>query len=419
MTLHQESRMSHEGVKQRSARRGDAAAVVRGAARASLAAWLGALALAALGGGCVEDEAGISGVQSLRVALTAPASPGSEAMRLPDTLRQVSLDISSIDASGELDSTLSGDLDVHVQFLGSLTPALDSPVPLTRLRMTSGRAAGTVTLPPVFGPTVLWVEHSSGADATYATGTSPKLWFRDPTISDISTPSDELGLGALASSPLELKQVRVASSRYGERGRLIVTSVYSQGYTVSDVQCQDAAGTPPCTAAFYDHVTIFTFGAPRDERGNEIKVGMIIPGFTGGVTEFNGLTELGFPQTFARSGEPEITPARLPEPRVLELSWFTQRIEFERIESGLLKVNNVKVCPLDDDYTTFKQWKLDVGRGCSGDVINVVTAGVVDFDPAGKAGMTLGSVVGALRPINIGSFNVWIIYPRSNQDITQ
>jgi hypothetical protein len=265
----------------------------------------------------------------------------------------------------------------------------------------------------------VWVEHSTGPNPTYATGTSPKLWFRDPTISDISTPTDEASLAALASSPLELKQVRVRGSRYGANGRLIVTSIYSQGYTVSDVQCQDAAGTPPCTAGNYDHVTIFTFGAPRDEKGNEIVVGMVIPGFTGGVSEFNGLTELGFPQTFARDGEREITPARLPPAKKLDLSWFTSKIEFERVESGLMAVEGGKVCPTDKDYDTFKQWKLDVGRGCSGDVINVVTAGVVDFDPVAKVGVTLPRIVGSLRPINIGSFNVWIMYPRSTQDITQ
>jgi len=348
-----------------------------------------------------------------------PASPGSDAERLPDSLRQVQVDITSVNADGTADTTLTGDLDVHVQFLGSLTPALDSPVPLTRVRMTNGRAIGTITLPPVFGPTVVWVEHSTGASPTYATGTSPKLWFRDPTISDISTPTDEASLAALASSPLELKQVRVQGSRYGANGRLIVTSTYSQGYTVSDVQCADAAGTPPCTTSNYDHVTIFTFGAPRDEKGNEIVVGMIIPGFTGGVSEFNGLTELGFPQTFAREGEREITPARLPPAKKLDLSWFTSKIEFERIESGLMAVEGGRVCPTDADYDTFKQWKLDVGRGCSGDVINVVTAGLVDFDPVAKVGVTLPRIVGSLRPINIGSFNVWIMYPRTTQDITQ
>lgn len=389
-----------------------------GLAVTAVAAVLPAVAAALAGAGCVEDEAGITGIQSLQVKLTSPTDPGSATSRLPDSLRQVQIDISSIDARGAADTSLTADLDVHVQYLGSLTPALDSPVPLTRVRMTNGRATGNITLPPVFGPTVLWVEHSTGAGATYATGTSPQLWFRDPTISDISTPSDEMSLAALATSPLELKQVRVTSSRYGARGRLIVTSVYSQGYTVSDVQCADDAGTPPCTTQSYDHVTIFTFGAPRDERGNEIVVGMIIPGFTGGVSEFNGLTELGFPQTFATGAAPEITPSRLPPPKKLELSWFTNKIEFERVESGLMLVEGGKVCPTDADYETYKQWKLDIGRGCSGDVINIVTAGVIDFDPVANVGKTLTTVVGALRPINIGSFNVWIMYPRTTQDLT-
>lgn len=369
--------------------------------------------------GCVEDEAGLAGTQSLRVALMAPESPGSEAMRLPDSLRQVQIAVDAVDASGADDATLTGELNVHVQFLGSITPALDSPVPLTKLNMANGKATGNITLPPVFGPTVVWVEHSKGASPTFATGTSPRLWFRDPTISDISTPSDESSLAALATSPLELKQVRVQSSRYGTRGRLIVTSVYSQGYTVSDVQCADDAGNPPCTSNNYDHITIFTFGAPRDERGNEIVVGMVIPGFAGGVTEFNGLTELGFPQTFAAPGGPEVTPARLPPPKVFNSTWFTDRIQFERVESGLMSVENAKVCPTDADYATYKQWKLNVGSGCSNNVINVVTAGVVDFDPVANVGADLTRVVGSLRPVNIGSFNVWIIYPRTNQDIVR
>lgn len=380
---------------------------------------LGALASLVSVAGCVDDEAGVSGTQSLRVALMAPQSPGSEAMRLPDSLREVQIAVDAVDASGGDDATLTGELNVHVQFLGSITPTLDSPVPLTKLNMTNGKATGTITLPPVFGPTVVWVEHSKGTNPTFATGTSPKLWFRDPTIADISTPSDESSLAALATSPLELKQVRVQSSRYGTRGRLIVTSVYSQGYTVSDVQCTDDAGTPPCTSNNYDHITIFTFGAPRDERGNEIVVGMVIPGFTGGVTEFNGLTELGFPQTFAAPNGPEVTPARLPPAKLFNPTWFTDRIQFERVESGLMSVEGAIVCPTDSDYTTYKQWKLNVGSGCSSNVINVVTAGVIDFDPVANVGAELTRVVGSLRPVNIGSFNVWIIYPRTTQDIVR
>lgn len=375
--------------------------------------------LSALPSACTDDRgAVVTGTQSLRVDLMAPAMTGSQTERLPDASRTVPVLVTALDAEGKLDPSLSGDLRVFVQYLGSMTPPLDSGAPLTTLRMTAGQASGTVTLPPVFGPTVLWVEHSTGASPTYATGTSPRLWYREPTISDISTPADEASLAALANSPLELKQTRVETSRYGARGRLVVTSVYSQGYTVSDVQCADEAGTPPCTTGNYDHVTIFTFSSPRDERGRELVVGQVIRGFAGGVVEFNGLTELSFPQTFAFEGEPEVNLARLPEPRVLQQSWFAQKIEFERVESSPIAVLGGTVCPLDDDYDEFKQWKLDVGNGCNGDVINLVTNGVLDFDPAANVGRVLPRVVGALRPINIGSFNVWIIFPRFAQDIT-
>ena len=40
------------------------------------------------------------------------------------------------------------------------------------------------------------------------------------------------------------------------------------------------------------------------------------------------------------------------------------------------------------------------------------------FDPAAAVGQTLPRVVGILRPVNIGSFNVWIIYPRAMSDLS-
>jgi hypothetical protein len=84
-------------------------------------------------------------------------------------------------------------------------------------------------------------------------------------------------------------------------------------------------------------------------------------------------------------------------------------------------VTGAKVCDLDKDYMTYKQWKLDpsgAGGNCIGkNVINVITNGVVPTDPATLVGKTLPSVTGVLRPVNIGSFNVWIIYPRSSADL--
>ena len=72
----------------------------------------------------------------------------------------------------------------------------------------------------------------------------------------------------------------------------------------------------------------------------------------------------------------------------------------------------------DDDYETFSQWKLDVGNGCNNDAINVITKGVApEFDPAAHVRQVLPRVVGTLRPINIGNFNVWIVFPRDSSDL--
>ena len=91
---------------------------------------------------------------------------------------------------------------------------------------------------------------------------------------------------------------------------------------------------------------------------------------------------------------------------------------------ALVAVEDAVVCPLDEDFDTFGQWKLDVGGGCppearQGDYVNVITKGQVnDFVPADHVGETLPRVVGTLRPVNAaGDFNVWILYPRSIDDI--
>jgi hypothetical protein len=258
------------------------------------------------------------------------------------------------------------------------------------------------------------------------------IWYRDPYIADIQTPSDEMALDALESSPLENKQVTVNGSRNGAMGKLIVTSVFTQGYTVSDVSC---GATGPCTlttnpsvkptaAPGYDHKMVFSFSAARDEEGRLIVEGQSIEGFAGGVSEFNGLTEIGFPQTFNTVDTVEVDPTRMPAPVVFDSTWFSNKIMFERNEAAPIAVTNAKVCNLDDDYATYKQWKIDpagVGGDCKGNknVLNVITTGIIPGATIeALAGKTVPRIVGVVRPVNIGSFNVWIIYPRSMADLT-
>lgn len=381
----------------------------------SRVALLFAAAVALLG--CTEQLDPIEGTTSLRIELVTPTDPGSFETRLPDTARDVTLSVTALDANGETDTGFSGPVDFYVHYLGGLTPELDAFSPLASVEVTNGVAPNVnVTLPSVFGPTFLWGENARGSDPTYATGTSPTLWYRDPYLEDVSRPDDEGSLDALERSPLENKQINVTSTQYGANGRMVVTGTYAQGYTLSDVQCADANGTPPCVASDYDHIFVFSFSRPEDEEGRSLKVGQVITRLTGSIGEFNGLTEVNFPQSFVNSTDAD--PATVPDPVVIQAGWLNTRIEMERNESGLVAIDNATLCPLDEDFEVYSQWKLDLGLGC-GSAVNVISAGqVAEFDPSSYTGQVFPRVVGTLRPVNIGSFHVWIIYPRSMGDIT-
>lgn len=378
-------------------------------------------ALLLVAAACTDTKPPITGTQSLQVTITSPSDPGSADARLPDTARTVTYNLQAIDQDGNPDPSYTRDVQVYVQYLGTLTPYLGEP-PLATVHVQDGVAMNqSVTLPTVFGPTSVWFDDGKDSDPTYATGASSTLWFRDPYIADIQRPDDEMALDALSASPLQNKNLDVRKSRYGDTGRLVVSSVFAQGYTVADMQC-GPGGAPPCTAGDYDQIEVFSFSAPLDQHGRVIKEGQVITGFAGGVSEFNGLTEVGFPQSFTPDGDPDIDPAREPTPVKIDSTWFsTNKINFERNEAGPIELDNAYVCPLDDDYTSYSQWKLSLGgdTDCTGrNLVNVITTGVIQTDPATLVGKTLPRVVGILRPVNIGTFNVWIIFPRGDADLT-
>ena len=376
---------------------------------------------------CVDTRDPITGTQSLQVVLKSPA--GTDANRLdPNTAAPALIDVTAIGPDGKPDTTYNNQVQVYVNFLGTLTPYLGG-TPLATITLTGGQAMNqSIPLPRVFGPATLWLDDGTSQSPTYASGASDTIWYRDPFISDIQRPVNPMGLDALSSSPLENKQLRVDSSEFGTSvGRLVVTSVFAQGYTLDDVSC-GAGGAPPCTTMPYHHAMVFSFSAARDDHGCLIQQGQLIDGFAGGVSEFNGLTEIGFPQSFdSRTkdscGAQVIDEARIPQPVAFDPTWFTNKILFEENEAGLISIAGAKVCNLDADYTTYKQWKIDpagVGGDCTNNknVLNLITNGVVPTDPTTLVGKTLTKVVGTLRPVNIGTFNVWIVYPRSAADLT-
>jgi hypothetical protein len=367
----------------------------------------------------------------LKITIVSPANVGDVDNRLigSGSANPVTFNVEAFDENNQPEDGQAGHLDynkqlgVFVHYLGTLTPYLTA-APLSTVTMTHGVAMNQqVNLPPVYGPTTIWLDDDSSADPEFVAGTSPTLWYRDPFTADLQRPSSESAIDALSNEPLNGKNVSVNGSQFGATGHLVVTSVYSQGYTIADVQC-GPSGAPPCTPTDYGFMDVFSFSAPQDSRARFLSEGEVIDGYAGGDSEFDGLTELGFPQTFVNEDTPVVNTALEPPPAKFDPSWFGNPILFERNESGMIEVDNTVVCALDSDYTTFKQWKLDPsGSGdpatCAGkSIINVVSAGTLDIDPGTLVGKHLPRIVGSLRPINIGSFNVWIIYPRSMADLT-
>jgi hypothetical protein len=383
--------------------------------------------------GCVTEKPGLGGTTSFAVEVLSPETLGTSEARLSDTQRTVRLSVTALDEMGAPDTAFSRPVDVYTQFLGTLTPRRGgSPLPRT-VGLVAGSASAELSLPEAFGETFLWVEDARGDEASYATGASSALWFREPFLDDVSRPTDESAVDALARSPLEGKQVNVVASRFGAKGVLVVTGVFSQWYALSDVDCTST----PCVPTPYGHLVVFTFNRARADDGTSIRLGHLLARVSGGVVEFNGLTELGFPRTeLARNeGGAVRNEALLPEPVTVKPSWLTGTgeggpINLERLEGGLVAIENGTVCATSKDDVKYTQWTLDVGHGCGDETgIHLTTAGnkgaVPEFDVPPK-GTKIKRVVGILSPLNFllerggqpDPKNLFLVLPRRLSDLT-
>jgi hypothetical protein len=378
------------------------------------AAWLAA-AGCTLGTACTEELSGRTGPSTLRIDIQSPSQRGSETEPLPDEARSIALTVQALDAAAA-PAPVDTDVALYLQYLGSLSPRPGSE-PAMWIRLRNGAGAATLRLSQVYGPTVLWVEDSHGDAPSYATGTSDPLWFRDPHLEDLSRPAPGRGEEALFRSPLEGKQVRVSRSRHGAAGALVVTGVSAQGYTVSDVRCDSR----PCTTSPYGHMYVFSFSRPVAVDRRPVRVGHRLAWVAGAVTEFNGLTELGYPQTELQPGPPD--PDLLPAPARLDAGWLQataggdRGAALEPLESALVSLEGGVICPVDGEYDKYGQWKIDVGHGCRRSYSVISRDAVPDLDPTALEGRQVRRIVGVLRAVNLPNMDVWIIEPRGPEDI--
>jgi hypothetical protein len=319
---------------------------------------------------------------------------GSEKAPLPYSTapRSFTLDIEAVDYQGEPADWFDGEVHLDVAPRGRLAKGSARTVTLK-----GGKASGvTVAVEKVHGDSNLWVE-DRGTDekpGSYATGLSPTLHVAHPTLREISETTN------IENSALRGDFVHVNS----KGRRLVATGIAIDGFYLTDLD--------EPTAAFN---AIF---AHTHSRPDGVQQGDLIVDIIGTVVEFYGFTELGFP-TYKVGGHIDDIPAFKLTSQVL-----ADDLAMEELESRLLELENVTVCPIGEDYHTFGQWVVllndEGGPGnCeSGDGgITIVSAlSATKFTPEPLAGKTLARITGDLR-YHAAARPSWILYTRSDDDI--
>ncbi|NOZ86156.1 MAG: hypothetical protein GXP49_07800 [Deltaproteobacteria bacterium] len=150
-----------------------------------------------------------------------------------------------------------------------------------------------VSVLQAFGPTRIWVEDTLGTSGSYVTGVSEGIIFSPATIQSVQEcdrDNDPVCNGKSPNffpSPLRDKFVKMYRSR--KCGDLVVTNVTSEGFFVTDTSQGECPGAGNQEHAF-GHIYVYNHSRPEGlQRGDRLW------SLAGNVSEFFGLTELGFP----------------------------------------------------------------------------------------------------------------------------
>ncbi len=305
--------------------------------------------------------------------------------------RTFTIDVQAVDYSGEPADWFEGEVYLDVAPRGRLASGQARTVTLTK-----GKAEGvSVAVQRVHGDSSIWVE-DRGTDAkpgSYATGLSPTIHVTHPTLHDISQTTN------IAASALDGDFVQINTAGR----RLVATGLAIDGFYVTDIDDPTQS---------YNAIFAHTHSRPRG-----VEQGDLITEIIGTVEEFYGFTELGFP-TYKVGGHIDelvafdLTPAVIADDQ-----------EMEKLESRLVQVRDVTVCPLGEDYSSFGQWVvlLDPAGDCvsgEGGVTIISALSATMFTPESLVGKVLPRITGDLR-YHVAASPSWLIYTRSDDDIEE
>lgn len=348
------------------------------------------------------------------------------------------------------------------------------------IKLTGGKASGSVELTAVYGPARLWVDDlgytpakpgkkpacSNGVDddndylvdfpadpgcafadddneegGTYSAAVSNAVNYALPTVSDVQ------GHGPATPYPYEGIEINTASPQ-----RLIVTRVASDGFYVTDIADVDQNGK----SNGYNHLFAFNFSTPAGMR-----ICDHVSYLSGTVNEFFGFTELNFPSYELDYPIDGKGPCEIPDANLIDSARLASSVEMEKIESSLVRVVGYHVasnfgpkvvefnvfhpdssnCDINGDgqidFTDPKEqhcsdacsadpecseWTSFSARGnykiskSANEMIQIQTGTVANFDPVANKGLPLDAVTGTLRNFSGGSLN-WTIETRCPDDL--
>ena len=313
---------------------------------------------------------------SLRMTLQSPATSGLGTPSAPQQVDQLLFDVDALDEKGQV---MAADtlLDTFIAAGGSrlslanpcatTQPTTTDPAwLLQKIPLTAGRAQGVsvdMTAPGIFGRVELNLEDP----VSQALGSSPSIYFPNPTISRLMRPIDPNAANASYCTPLLGRQVVVDNTSAG--GKLVVSSLFQNGLAVSDSSAPD-----------YGSIYVFTFSQPS----SYLRIGSVISRLSGAIAKFNGMTQIANPViTAAGELRSELVPqpvvldsTRLPDNRAanpVNNKWLTKYIAAPATITGI-------VCEVQNDPSRRDNWVK----------YNTIIVNLVDSDPASVAGCSPG-----------------------------
>jgi hypothetical protein len=340
--------------------------------------------------GCVDQRADPSRnqISSLILTITSPDPAHLGSPMAPITARSATFDITAVDGTG---APWGKDLDVNLFLsfggvkVGGSNPclnAVDPNQPLAVVHLTAGKIAGyKIDLPAAFGATNLWLDES----VSHAVGASPTMFFRNPHIDEIQAPPDINAANASFCTPFDRKFVIIDEATNG--GKLVVSSVFSGAFTVTD--------TGPGDYAHFNSVYLYSFGKPPPY----IVPGRVVRSFSGNISKFVGFTELNFP-LFETDENAPIDLSLLPPPAVVTPADVSNLPKLLALDAGVVTLTSQECDPVmgGTQWTSYNSFIVGT-PDCSSltnFAVELPAKTLGSFDPLTVVGRTL-KVTGMLK----------------------